>query len=219
MQPLWRSTIGRKALAAISGLVLSAWVVLHLAGNLTLFAGPAAADGYAAALRRIPALLWGARLALVLAAAVHVAAVASLARAGRAARPRREGRPARGGGGLAARVASRSMRAGGLLLLAFVGYHLLHLTVGALHPAFVPGRVYANVAAGLRPAPVAAVYLAAAALLGLHLFHGLWAAARSLGVRPGAAAALRRPVVALLSAAIAAGFAAIPAAVLGGWLG
>jgi succinate dehydrogenase / fumarate reductase cytochrome b subunit len=212
---LWRSTILRKALAATSGLALFGWVLLHLAGVLTLFAGATAADGYAAALRRAPVLLWTARAGLLVVAAVHVAAVASLTRAGRAARPRRHERDRPRG---PAALAARAMRWGGALLLAFVVYHLLHLTVGTLHPAFVAGHVYANVTIGLRPAPVAAVYVAAAAMLGLHLFHGLWAAARSLSLRPADAARRRRPAVAALAAALAVGFASVPVAVLAGWL-
>jgi succinate dehydrogenase / fumarate reductase cytochrome b subunit len=211
---LWRSTVGRKALVAASGLLLWLWIVLHLLGNLTLFSGAAAAAGYAAALRRAPAWLWAARAGLVAAAAVHVAGVASLARAGRAARPLHALRDA----GRASTVAARSMRLSGALLLAFVGYHLLHLTLGVLHPGFRAGRVYENVVRGLASPWIASVYVGAAALLGLHLFHGLWAAARSLGVRPGAAPRRRRPAVAALSAAIAAGFAAVPVAVAAGWL-
>lgn len=211
---LWRSTVGRKALVAVSGLLLWIWVVLHVVGNLTMFSGAATADGYAASLQRTPAWLWAARGGLAAAAVVHVAGVASLARASRMARPRHEAHAAR----RAATLAAHSMRVGGVLLLAFVGYHLLHLTFGVLHPAFLPGRVYDNVVRGLRPAGVAAVYLAAAALLGLHLFHGLWAAARSLGVRPEVAAGRRRPAVAVLSAAVALGFASVPIAVLVGWL-
>jgi succinate dehydrogenase / fumarate reductase cytochrome b subunit len=214
VRDLWRSTVGHKALVAVSGLLLWAWVVLHVAGNLTLFAGPAAADGYAAGLRRAAALLWAVRTGLAAAAVVHVAGVVSLARASRTARPRHTPRVPPWPAGLAA----RSMRVGGALLLAFVGYHLLHLTFGVLHPQFLPGRVYDNVVVGLRPAWVAAVYVTAAALLGLHLFHGLWAAVRSLGVRPGVAARSHRPAVALLSAVVAAGFALVPLAVLVGWL-
>jgi succinate dehydrogenase / fumarate reductase, cytochrome b subunit len=211
----WRSTVGRKAVVAASGLVLWAWVIAHLLGNLTLFSGPEAADGYAAALRRIPAALWAVRAVLVAAAVAHVAGVVSLARAGRAARPRH----AAAARWDAAAVASRAARVGGVLLLLFVAAHVLHLTFGVLHPAFAPGRVHANVVAGLQRGWIAAVYLAGAALLGLHLFHGLWASARSLGVRPGAAATRRRPAVALVAAVIAAGFASIPIAVLAGWLG
>jgi succinate dehydrogenase / fumarate reductase cytochrome b subunit len=110
------------------------------------------------------------------------------------------------------------MRVGGTLLLAFVVYHLLHLTVGLFHPGFRSGRVYDNVVRGLRPTWVASIYMAAAVLLGLHLFHGLWAAARSLGVWPEGAARRRRPAVALVSAAVALGFASVPLAVLTGWL-
>src|SRR5258705_12798250 len=84
---LWRSTVGRKALVAASGLLLWLWVVLHVAGNLTLFSGPAAADGYAATLRRTPGALWAVRVGLGVAAVVHVAGGVSLARAGRAAPP------------------------------------------------------------------------------------------------------------------------------------
>jgi len=204
----------RKALVAVSGLALWTWVVLHVAGNLTLFSGPAVADGYAAALRRAPGWLWAARAGLAAAMVVHVAGVVSLARAGRAARPQHEPRLPRGTSALAA----RGMRIGGALLLAFVVYHLLHLTVGVLHPHFEPGRVYDNVVVGLRPPWIAAIYVGAAALLGLHLLHGLWAAARSLGVRPDAGARRRRPAVAVLSAAVAAGFASVPLAVLAGWL-
>jgi len=210
---LWRSTVGRKALVAASGLLLWVWVVLHVAGNLTLFSGPAAADGYAAALRATPAALWAVRAGLAAAAIVHVAGVVSLARAGRAARPRHQA-PAR----RTSTMAARTMRVGGALLLAFVVYHLLHLTVGLFHPGFLPDHVYDNVVRGLRPTWVASIYMAAAVLLGLHLFHGLWAAARSLGLWPEGAARRRRPAVALVSAAVALGFASVPLAVVAGWL-
>jgi succinate dehydrogenase / fumarate reductase, cytochrome b subunit len=214
MSTAWRSTVVRKALVAVSGLALWAWVVLHVAGNLTLFSGPAVADRYAAALRRAPGWLWAARAGLAAALVVHVAGVVSLTRAGWAARPRHEPHLPHGASGLAA----RGMRVGGALLLAFVVYHLLHLTVGSLHPHFEPGHVYDNVVLGLRSPRIAAIYVAAAALLGLHLLHGLWASVRTLGLRPGMAGRRRRPAVAVLSAAVAAGFASVPIAVLAGWL-
>ena len=214
MSPRWRSTVVRKALVAVSGLALWTWVVLHVGGNLTLFSGPAVSDGYAAALRRSPGWLWAARAALAAALVVHVAGVVSLTRTARAARPRH----AQHGPADTSALASRGMRIGGALLLAFVVYHLLHLTVGVLHPHFEPGHVYANVVVGLHSAPIAAIYVGAALLLGLHLLHGLWAATRTLGVRPDNAARRRRPAAAVVSAAIAVGFASIPLAVLAGWL-
>src|SRR5215510_5560380 len=149
------------------------------------------------------------------------------------ARRRRAG--ARGGGGVpharrprgaaaisgrarARSLTARGMRIGGALLLAFVVFHVLHLTFGYFHRSFQSGEVYANVVQGLQVPWVATVYLGGAALLGLHLFHGLWAAARTLGVWPDAAARRHRPVIALISAAMALGFASIPLAVLGGAL-
>src|SRR5262249_28452400 len=138
---LWQSTVGRKALAAVSGLALSAWVVLHLAGNLTLLRGETVADGYAATLRNAPTALWAVRLALVSAVVVHVGAVTSLARAGRIARPRHHALARR----RTAAMAAASMRVGGALLVAFIAYHVLHLTFGISHPGFHPGRVYDNV--------------------------------------------------------------------------
>ena len=216
---LWRSTVGRKALVAASGLLLCLWVVLHVAGNLTVFSGPQAADGYAAApaagRRPCCGRCGSASLA---AAVVHVAGVVSLTRADRAARPRRQVRSARRAAHSIGGWAARSMRVGGALLLAFIVYHLLHLTWGVGHPGFLPGHVYANVVLGLRSPAVAAIYAAAALLLGLHLFHGLWAAARSLGVWPDGTSRRRRPAVAAVSAAVALGFASVPLAVLAGWL-
>jgi len=214
---LWRSTVGRKALVAASGLLLCLWVILHVAGNLTVFSGPAAADGYAASLRRMPAALWAVRIGLGIAAAVHIAGVASLTRADRAAGPRHQARGSRASSRMEG-WAARSMRVGGALLLAFVIFHVLHLTFGVTLPGFLPGHVYANLVRGLHAPVMAGVYIGAALLLGLHLFHGLWAAIRSLGVWPDGAARRRRPAVAALSAAVALGFAAVPLAVLAGWL-
>ena len=206
--------MGTKALVAVSGLLLWVWVTLHVAGNLTMFSGPAVADRYAASLHRAPGWLWAARVGLAAAALVHVAGIASLARASRRARTRHDVSAARGVSALPA----RSMRIGGVLLLAFVGYHLFHLTFGVAHPHFRPGHVYDNVVVGLRPGWIAGVYVIAAVLVGVHLFHGLWAATRSLGLRPETAAARRRPAVLVVSMAIALGFASIPIAVLTGWL-
>src|SRR5689334_16079636 len=115
MSNAWRSTVVRKALVAVSGLALWTWIVLHVAGNLTLFSGPGVADGYAAALRRAPAWLWAARVGLGAAMITHVAGVVSLARTGRAARPRHEPHVPDD----TAALAARGMRLGGVLLLAF----------------------------------------------------------------------------------------------------
>lgn len=207
---LVRSSVGQKWLMAGSGAVLFGWLVLHAAGNLTAFSGARAFDGYAASLRAVWPLLWAARVVLVAAAAIHVVtAVALLRRA----------RTARGAGPAhtrtrAATIASRSMALGGALLLAFIVFHLLHLTFGSAHPDFDAGAPYHNLVRGLAAAPMIALYSGAAALLGLHLFHGLYALPRTLGLLDGAARTRRRPIVGLVAVALALGFAAVPIAVL-----
>jgi succinate dehydrogenase / fumarate reductase, cytochrome b subunit len=208
-----RSTVGLKAAAAVSGALLAAWVVAHLLGNLTLFAGAAAADGYAAMLRRAGGLLWLARAGTLAAAVVHVWAVVSLAR-----RAPRRARLVHLGPGRSATLASRSMRLGGALLALFVVYHLLHLTTGTAHPDFVPGGVHHNVVRGLGVPLVAALYLVACGLLGLHLGHGLWSLWASLGLRPDRDPRRRQRLAVLTGTVVAALFASIPAAVLLGVL-
>ena len=201
-----------KWLAALTGLFMAGWLVLHILGNLTAFSGAAAMDGYAAALRRLGPLLWLVRAALVAAVVVHIAATVSLARRARAARPiRHVHRWPRGS------VASRLMVVGGPLLLVFIVYHLLHITFGVVHPSFVPGHVYANLLDGLAPPLVGALYVVAAVLVGLHLHHGLASALVSFGARWANSGVIRH-LLRGLAVAIAVGFATIPVAVLAGAL-
>jgi succinate dehydrogenase / fumarate reductase cytochrome b subunit len=207
-----RSTVVLKLVAGVSGTLLFLWICLHLLGNLTLFRGAAAADGYAALLRRTGPLLWLVRVGLVVAAAAHVWATATLAVRAR-----------RAGGGLrrrarAATLASRSMRLHGALLLAFVPYHLLHLTAGTLHPDFHAGAVFHNVVSGLSAPAAALAYAAASGLLGLHLSHGLWAARGSLGIGADRDPRRGRDLARAIGAAFALLFASIPLAVTAGVL-
>jgi succinate dehydrogenase / fumarate reductase cytochrome b subunit len=201
-----------KWLAALTGLLLAGWLVLHVLGNFTAFSGAAALNGYAAALRQLGPLLWLVRAALVAAAVVHIAATVSLARRARAARPIRHvhRRPL-------GSYASRLMVVGGPLLLVFIVYHLLHITFGVVHPSFAPGDVHANLVGGLAPPLVGALYVAAAALVGLHLHHGLASALVSFGSRRAGSGVLRH-LLRGLAVAIAVGFAAVPVAVLAGAL-
>lgn len=201
-----------KWLAAITGLLIAGWLVLHVLGNLTAFSGAAALDGYAAALRRTGPLLWLVRAALAAALVVHVAATVSLARRARAARPiRHVHRLPRGS------YASRLMIVGGPLLCGFAVYHLLHITFGVVHPSFVPGQVYANLVGGLAPPLTGALHVIAALLVALHLHHGLASALVSFGAQR-AVAGVPRHLLRGLAIAIAVGFAIVPVAVLAGAL-
>jgi succinate dehydrogenase / fumarate reductase cytochrome b subunit len=181
---LWRSAVGKKAVMAVSGILLFAFVLLHLAGNLKLYLGPEAYNGYARFLRTMgePAvppglLLWAFRLVLLAAVVLHIWAAWQLALIARAARPVPYATASRNH----TTYASRTMRWGGVIILLFVIYHLLHLTWGTLHPSFVPGDVYHNVVAGFQVWWVALAYIVAQAALGLHLYHGLWSLFQTLG--------------------------------------
>ncbi len=207
LRRLWCSSPGQKALLALSGLWLLGWLTLHMAGNLLIFSGADAIDGYSASLRRLPALLWAVRALTLGALVLHVCLVVSLWKRSARARGERGRQHTRG-----ATLASLTMRAGGLALLAFLVLHLLHLTFGALHPAFDPARVHDNLVLGLASPWVALAYAAAALVLGLHVWHGVWATALSLGLRTSAPGR-RRPLALLVAALLATGFAIVPLAV------
>ncbi|HEX4339936.1 MAG TPA: hypothetical protein VH062_28710 [Polyangiaceae bacterium] len=204
------STNGKKTLGAVSGSFMAGWLVLHVLGNFTAFEGPSRMDGYAAALRGLGSLLWLVRGLLVAAVAVHVVVTVSLARRARAARPvhatRRWPR---------SHVASRTAIVGGPLLLVFVTYHLLHMTFGVARPAFDPRHVHANLVSGLVSPLVATVYVFGALLVGFHLHRGLASALASVG-STRATSTTSRAVFAAIAVLVAAGFAAIPIAVLAG---
>jgi succinate dehydrogenase / fumarate reductase, cytochrome b subunit len=190
---LFRTTIGKKALMAATGVLLFGFVLGHMAGNLKLYQGRYAEgphagqwkiDVYGEGLRDFGApilgrgqALWAARLALLAAVGLHVWAAASLTLQSRAARPI----PYAVRGVVQADYAVRTMRWGGVILFLFVAYHLADLTFGWAHPEFVAGAVHDNVVASFRRPPVAALYIAANFALGLHLYHGLWSFFRSLG--------------------------------------
>ena len=210
----YRSTIGRKVVMAVSGIILTAFVLLHMSGNLLAFKGPAALDEYSHLLQRSALILWGVRSVLLLAAAFHVHSAWTLRRDARAARPveyaRREV--------LVSTLGARTMRWTGVLLLGFIVFHLLHLTTGTLHPEFVRGEVYNNLVIGLDVPAVAGFYLAAMLALSLHLGHGVWSVFQTLGVTHPHLERGRRRFAMVVAVLIPAGFAAIPLAVLLGWL-
>jgi len=181
---LYRSAVGKKAVMAATGIILFGFVLGHLLGNLKLYLGPEALNSYSRFLRTagepvVPAnvLLWVVRLVLIAAVTLHVLAAWQLSRASRAARPDAYVAGSR----IHTTYASRTMRWGGVIILLFVIYHLLHLTWGTVHPAFVPGDVYHNVVAGFQVWWVSLFYVAAQVALGFHLYHGLWSMFQSLG--------------------------------------
>ncbi|HKQ60765.1 MAG TPA: succinate dehydrogenase cytochrome b subunit [Candidatus Polarisedimenticolaceae bacterium] len=215
---LYRSSVGKKVVMATSGLVLFAFVVGHMIGNLKVYQGPERFDAYARYLREVGSpllghgeLLWIVRAVLLLCVALHVVAAVQLTLRCRAAR---HGRYARRED-LSFSYASHTMRWGGVLLVAFVAYHLLHLTAGTLHPDFGDSP-YHNVVAAFRVWWVAAAYAGAVGVLGLHVYHGLWSATQTLGLGDPRLTRWRRPAAGVLATAIVAGYLLVPFGVLAG---
>jgi succinate dehydrogenase / fumarate reductase, cytochrome b subunit len=176
----WRSSIGRKVVMAVTGAILFLFVLGHLAGNLTVYLGPEALNGYAVFLRQFlhGAGLWIARAVLLLSVILHIWSATSLTLTSRAARPigYRERQWTE------STYASRTMRWSGVIIFFFVIYHLLHFTFGTVHPSFVEGDVYHNFITGFQSVPVSIAYIVAMIFLGLHLRHGTWSMFQTLGV-------------------------------------
>lgn len=209
-----RSLIGKKFLVAVTGFIGAVYVLTHMLGNLQVFLGPQTLNAYAALLKSNQELLWGARLILLAAVAVHIVASYQLARISHRARPIRYElwRPAE------STYASRTMRWSGPVVGVFIVYHLLHLTTGTLHPDFRPGDVYHNVITGFRVWYVAIFYVFAMAALGLHLYHGAWSMFQSSGLDHPKFNQWVRKAATVLTAATILGFVSIPIAVLLGFL-
>jgi succinate dehydrogenase / fumarate reductase cytochrome b subunit len=210
---LWQSSVGKKAVMAVTGLVLVAYLISHVLANLLVFDGPDRINRYAALLHGTGGALWGARLVLLTAAILHILAAVQLTLRSRAARPQ----PYAGGREpQASTLAGRTIRWGGALILIFLVYHILHFTTGAAHPDFIELNPYHNVRTGFRSPWVAGFYLLAMLAVGLHLYHGLWSSGRSLGVSEPSPRPFRRRLPLVLAGFIWLGFSAI---VVAGFMG
>lgn len=216
------TTVGKKIIMAATGLVLLLFVAGHMAGNLKMFAGIDAASGkykldlYAELLRSIGAdfighetFLWGVRAVLLLCLVLHVSAALQLAALNARAKPINPQRQWYG----ASNPASRTMLYGGLFLLCFIVFHILHFTTGHLHfRGFVHGAVYHNVFQGFQSAAVAAFYVLAMACLALHLYHGTWSLFQTLGIDSPAWNGGLRTIAKVLAVLLFVGFSAVPVA-------
>ena len=213
MLGFWRTTIGKKIVMAVTGVIMIAFLIGHVAGNLLVFRGAAPLDAYSAFLKQGAGVLWAVRCILFVSVVLHVVAAAQLLALDRVARPRGYARTQP----QAATPSSRSMRIGGVVIAVFVVFHLLHFTTGTIHPApFEETHVYENVVGSFRIWWVSAIYVVAMIAIGLHLFHGGWSWLRTLGLSRPSAEPLRRPVAAALAILIWAGFTVIPVAIFFG---
>lgn len=195
---VYRSAVGKKAVMAVTGIILFGFVLVHMVGNLHLYEGshPVVVDGktkmvpyineYGTFLRQVgaPAVpphaaLWIARFVLLAAVLLHLWAAWQVTMLNRAARPQRYERPQV----VHTTYAARTMRWGGVIILLFVIFHILNLTTGTVHPGgpFVEGDVRSNMVTGFSVWYVALFYVVAQVALGFHLYHGLWSMFQSLG--------------------------------------
>lgn len=217
----YRSGIGKKAVMAVTGLILFGWIFLHMVGNLKLYMGAVHLNEYAHFLRTMgsPAvpesgMLWISRLVLLVAVVLHIHSAYALTRMNYAARPigYRQREYVKG------TYAARTMRWGGVIILLFVIYHLLHLTTGQAHHDFVKDDVYHNVVTGFQRWWVAAIYIIANLALGLHLFHGVWSMFGSLGFVNPRFEPWRRNFATAFAVLITLGNVSFPLAVLTGFV-
>lgn len=217
----FRSSIGKKWIVALTGLVLIAYVLGHLAGNLQIFLSPDRINAYGAFLHGLGLLLWVIRAFLLGCFALHIATTIQLAVENRKARPepyimKRE---------VEATSASKTMIVSGLIVLCFVIYHILHFTANKIDPSFEHlhdqfGRhdVYAMVIRGFNNPFAAFFYIAGLFLLCTHLSHGFSSFLQTLGLNSRKSTRGVFIGAQVLAWVIFAGYISIPVAVLLGYL-
>lgn len=224
---LINSSIGAKIVMALTGVVLVGFLVVHMAGNLQVYIGPEKFNGYAQGLKGTPALVWGVRLVLLASIGLHIWSALKLKAINSAARPRDYAAPRTY---RKTNAAARMMLLSGVVVLAFIVYHLLHFTIGAVQPdsfhlheifdvatqtwvrADNPALVeqlphhmvrhdaYSMFVRGFQHPLVAGSYIVAMLLLGMHLAHAVSSMLHTLGLSKGAA---RRRTNERIGAAIA----------------
>lgn len=209
---LWGTTNGKKAVMAVSGIILYGFVLVHMAGNLQIFLGAAVFNHYAETLKATAPLLWGTRALLFLAVMLHIVSAVSLYRVKVAARPVGyvKSKPQ------VSSYASRTMYMSGPILAAFIVYHLLHFTAGVGGTPFDSLDPYTNVIQGFHVPAIAAFYILSMSLLCLHLYHGVWSGFQSLGISHPRYTPMLRMFAKGFAVAVFLGFISVPLGVLMG---
>lgn len=217
------SSIGAKALMAVTGIILVLFVIGHMLGNMLVYAGQDALNDYAAKLQGLGPLLWVIRLVLLATLVAHVAAARYVVKMSKEARPV----PYRQRKDQATNFAARTMWVTGIVTFLFIVYHLLHLTLGVIDPAGVyhgvdaEGRhdVYTMVVAGFQDWTITAVYVVAIVVLCLHIAHGASSVLQTLGLRRAGNASGFDKVGPALAAVILVGNLSMPLSILAGLVG
>ncbi|WP_434599452.1 succinate dehydrogenase [Streptomyces sp. A5-4] len=215
---LWASTVGKKTVMAVSGLIMLMYLVAHMAGNLKIFFGAGEFNGYAHWLRTLgaPVLhyewgLWVVRVVLLAAVVLHGVAAYQLSRRDIRARPSKYVHKRR-----RASYATHTMRWGGIILALFIVWHLLDLTTLTVNENAQHGRPYENVVATFSTWYGNVIYIIAMLAVGLHIQHGFWSAAQTLGVGSAARERILKATANVLALVLTAGFISVPVAVMTG---
>ena len=208
------SSIGRKVIMAVTGVILFGYVFGHMIGNLQVYLGPEALNHYAVLLRTILHgwALWVVRAVMLAAVGLHIWAAAALTLESRRARPQGYGEVK----WKESTYASRTMRWGGVILLLFIIFHILNLTTGTVHPNFVEGDVYRNFVVAFQNVPTSIAYMIAMIALALHLRHGVWSMCQTLGVSHPRYIALAHAAAWVFALLILVGNLSFPIMVLAG---
>jgi succinate dehydrogenase / fumarate reductase cytochrome b subunit len=210
----YRSSVGKKWVMAVTGLILMGFIVFHLIGNLKLYLSKEELNLYGEALRDVPGhllprtvLLWVARGGLFVAFVLHLHSAYSLTMTNRKARPQQYQSKR---DYVAADFASRTMRWTGIIVLLYLVFHLLDLTWGTANSEFVRGDPYNNLVYSLQRPVVALAYAVANIALAFHLYHGAWSMFQSMGINNPRINKLRRSFATGLAGLILIGNLSFP---------
>ncbi len=217
---LFSDSIGRKVVMAITGLLMVLFVIGHMLGNLTIFAGPNGINSYAFHLHELAPVVWGTRVVMGVAVLLHLFLSIQITLENSAAKPDRYAVQS----SLRATFASKNMIWTGAIIGAFILYHLLHFTF-RVTPNLVlltdyQNRfdVYTMVVKALGGVATGIVYIVAMLSLFFHLSHGIQSTAQTLGLSNGFLLPRWGAVGKVLSVIFLVGFASIPAVILFGVL-
>ena len=211
----YRSSVGKKILMAVSGLIWVLFVIEHMAGNLLALKSPEAINRYAALLKTSDEILWAFRIGLFVALVVHVDSMLRLTALNWTSRPARYAKVSY----QAASPAARTMRWGGVFLLLWLVYHILHFTTGQLHPDFSHTDVFNNVTVAFQSGGKVAIYAAAMVALAFHLYHGVWSMFQTAGANHPNVEKPRRWLATAIAILIPVGFLTVPFAIFFGIIG
>ncbi|WP_138963269.1 MULTISPECIES: succinate dehydrogenase [unclassified Streptomyces] len=216
---VWDSTVGKKTVMAVSGLIMLLYLVAHMIGNLKIFFGPGDFNHYAHWLRTLggPVMrwewtLWVIRVVLVVSVVAHAVSAYQLSKRDIKARPTKyvHKKPR-------SSYATRTMRWGGVIVGLFIVWHILDLTTGTAHPGeYQHLHPYQNVIDTFSTWYGNVVYIVAVVAVGFHVRHGFWSAAQTLGVGSATRDRALKTLANGLALLLTAGFVSVPVGVMTG---